>query len=1404
MGARMRDMDWSATALGAPSTWPQSLRSTVSMLLPSKAQIVVFWGPEFTVLYNDAYRPVFGAKHPHALGLPGRQAWSEIWDTVLHELLAGVVRTGEAFWGKDLLFELERYGFLEETYFDVSYDPVRVESGDVGGVYCIVTETTERVIGERRLALLKDLAERNATARTTYDACLLAIETLGAKRQDVPFALAYLDDELQCSTPGAEDLLKVTPRDLVKELSVSSAGADVQPARLVLGLNPRRPFDDQYRVFLDLVADQLRTGLANAHAYEQEKKRAEALAELDRAKTAFFSNVSHEFRTPLTLLVGPIEDSLADASTPLPAIHRERQEVAHRNAQRLLRLVNTLLDFSRIEAGRIDANYEPTDLSTFTTELAGVFRSAIERAGLTLVVDCEPLSEPVYVDRDMWEKIVLNLLSNALKFTFEGQITVQLRASDDGVALRVGDTGVGIPAADLPRMFERFHRVKHTRARTHEGTGIGLALVQELTRLHGGSVTVASEEGRGTTFTVTIRTGTSHLPAERISAPRRLLSTSGGATPYVAEALRWIPAEGQTSSPSGPSIVERTEAAGAGGHGRAHVLVADDNADMRDYLARILGSRFEVEVVVDGRAALARIRTRMPDLMLADVMMPSLDGFGLLREIRGDERTRSLPVILLSARAGEEARIEGLEAGADEYLVKPFSARELLAGVASQLELSRLRRETEQALRYRTEQYQTLAAIVDSAEDGIISKDLDGVIQSCNASAERLFGYRSDELVGRSVRMLIPEERLAEEDEILARLRAGERIEHFETVRVTKDGRRIDVALTVSPVRDDSGTIIGASKIARDITAIKRAEAERVRLLQENAKVTETLNEVGAIVASDLDREKVVQAVTDAATELTTAEFGAFFYNVVDDGGEAYTLYTISGVPREAFSKFPMPRNTEVFAPTFKGTGVVRSADITQDPRYGHNAPYYGMPRGHLPVRSYLAVPVKGRTGDVIGGLFFGHPEVGRFTDHHQRLAEGIASWASVALENARMYASVQEASRIKDEFLASLSHELRTPLNAILGYSRLLRTGIVAPEKRDKAIETIERNATSLTQIVEDVLDISRIVSGKIRLNVQPVEFPEVVRNAVDAITPAADAKGVRLEMVLDPGAAPISGDPERLQQVMWNLLSNAVKFTPKGGKVQVRLARVNSHLEVAVSDTGIGIAPEFLPYVFERFRQGDAGITRERGGLGLGLAIARQLTEMHGGTIEVSSGGVNQGATFRVSIPVMIVHPMRQDVPRVHPRGAGSGRLTDLPSLRDVRVLAVDDEADALSLVSEVLQAAGAQVRTARSAKDALELLAQEVPDVVVADLGMPHVDGYQFIDRVRSHPDPRVQHVPAAALTAYARSEDRTKALASGFQIHLAKPIDPAELVATIAALAKRFVTPPPPPPPSRAQQ
>jgi signal transduction histidine kinase/ActR/RegA family two-component response regulator len=533
-----------------------------------------------------------------------------------------------------------------------------------------------------------------------------------------------------------------------------------------------------------------------------------------------------------------------------------------------------------------------------------------------------------------------------------------------------------------------------------------------------------------------------------------------------------------------------------------------------------------------------------------------------------------------------------------------------------------------------------------------------------------------------------------------------------------------------------------------------------------------------------------VQKVTDIATDLTHAEFGAFFYNVHDPaGGDAYMLYALSGAPREAFAKFPHPRSTAIFAPTFKGEAVVRLDDVTRDPRYGKNHPYRGMPPGHLPVRSYLAVPVKGIKGNVLGGLFFGHSQSGVFTEQHERLAVGVASWASVALENARLYTEAQEANRIKDDFLAVLSHELRTPLNAIVGYSRLMRGQMLPPDQVARAIETLERNARWLTQIVDDVLDVSRIVSGKIRLDVQAVDLAGVLDNAVATIQPAADAKNVRVQSLIDPRVGPISGDPDRLQQVMWNLLSNAVKFTPKGGRVQVRLERVNSHVEIVVSDTGVGMSQDFLPHAFDRFRQADSGSTRKTGGLGLGLSIVKHLVEMHGGSVHAASAGEDQGSTFTVRLPLMIVQPSAASN-REHPLSERRNPLQALADLADVKVLAVDDEADALGLLRDVLQASGAEVATASSAAAALEAIVTFRPDVLVADIGMPDVDGYELIRQIRASDDPAVRDIPAAALTAFARSEDRTKALQSGFEMHLAKPVDPGELVASVATLVRRY--------------
>jgi signal transduction histidine kinase len=746
MGERIRAFDWPKTPLGPAESWSPALRTVVRLMLANRLPMLLWWGPHYVSIYNDSYRPVLGNKHPWGLGLPVRECWGEIWH-VLKPLIDTPFHGGPATWDEDILLVINRYGFNEETHWLIAYSPVPDESapGGIGGVLATVHETTEKVLSERRMTALRDLGSRPAEAKTAEAACAVAAKTLAAHGEDIPFALLYLTDadgrqaRLAANAgiaagqdvgqqlvdldveggawPLAEARRTMLPQ-VVADLGTRfpcvppgpwpdpptravvlpiGSGKPHEPAGfLVAGLSSRLRLDDAYLGFLGLVTTQVATAIANARAYEEEKRRAESLAEIDRAKTTFFSNVSHEFRTPLTLILGPLDDALNDAKEPR---QRDRLLTLQRNALRLQKLVNTLLDFSRIEAGRVQVNFQPVDLSALTRELASNFQSACEKAGLELVVDCAALPEPVYVDAEMWEKIVLNLVSNAFKFTLKGCIEVALRRSGPHAELVVRDTGVGIPADQMARLFERFHRVEGVTGRTQEGSGIGLALVRELVRLHGGSVDAQSEFGLGTTFLVTLPLGAAHLARERVGSNRTLASTAIGASPFVEEALRWLPDqpdhdEARTDMPRYEEIVPVPVPAQAESD-RPRVLVADDNADMRRYVVRLLCDKYTVEAVSDGEVALTAARRQTPDLILSDVMMPRLDGFGLLRKLRADPRTVGVPFILLSARAGEESRVEGMEAGADDYLVKPFSARELVARVSAHLQMARLRRDAD-------------------------------------------------------------------------------------------------------------------------------------------------------------------------------------------------------------------------------------------------------------------------------------------------------------------------------------------------------------------------------------------------------------------------------------------------------------------------------------------------------------------------------------------------------------------------------------------------------------------------------------------------------------------------------------------------------------------------------------
>jgi signal transduction histidine kinase/DNA-binding response OmpR family regulator len=1479
MGALMRAHDWQTSPLGPPEYWPDALKMSVSICLNSRFPMVLWWGAEFVMLYNDAWRPVLGtSKHPGGLGRPGIESWPEIWD-IIGAQMERVLHQAEASWSEDQLLVLDRYGYNEEAYFTYSYSPVKDATGAVVGIFSAVNETTERVLGERRLQLLRNLAERTADAKTVEEACTRFAAVLGADNPDLPFALLYVlsEDGEVARRMGVSGMDPDDPRippvrrmsekgpwgiphvvrtgkalvldDLAERfgdlpggvwpeptrtaivLPVAKAGQEGQTSGvLIAGVNPRRALDDAYRGFLDLVAGHLATAVTNARAYEEERRRAETLAELDRAKTAFFSNVSHEFRTPLTLMLGPMEDVLARPVSEVPPDNRALIEVAHRNGLRLLKLVNNLLDFSRIEAGRVKAAYEPTDLAGFTADLASGFRSATDRAGLRLVVDTPALPQPVYIDREMWEKIILNLVSNAFKFTFEGEIRVSVRQTADGrgAEVEVRDTGVGIATSELPHIFERFHRVKGVRGRSVEGSGIGLALVSELVKLHGGAVFVDSEPGYGTRFRIVLGYGADHLPKDHVIHDGHGVPSAVEARAYVEEALRWLPgahSQGLLNDAAAESGSVDEENAGC------RLLLADDNADMRDYVGRLLRNRgYTVTTVGDGRAALAAAQADPPDLILSDVMMPELDGFGLLAAIRATPELQDIPVLLLSARAGEEARVEGLEAGADDYLTKPFSARELLARVGSNLTLHRHRkRELAEMAKLNAFSSRLIASADLTA---LLYGVLDAVIELQGADFGNIQLY---DPAGGALRIMAQrgfgpafldyfQSVCADDGSICGRaLRATERVivEDVETDDTFLSHRALAAASGFRAVQstpliaNDHDPPIGMLsthfrephrpserelhltdlylRVAVDLITRKIAEDR----LQEEARALELLNTVGNAVAGELNLEKVVQVITDAATELSGAAFGSFFYNVVDDKGESYMLYTLSSVPKEAFAEFPMPRNTKVFGPTFAGEGIVRSPDITKDPRFGQNPPYHGHPKGHLPVRSYLAAPVISRSGEVLGGLFFGHPETGIFTERAEKIVSGIAAQAAIAIDNARLYqaaqseiarrAEIERALREGEELLerkveertselaaanrqllhqmeereqveamlrqmqrleaigqltAGVAHDFNNLLTVVLGSLHFLDRDITDERHRRRlalAREAAERGAKLTGQLLA--------FSRKQRLEPKPLDLNETL-SGMQGLLHSTLGGAVQLEFDIGQPLWPALVDPTQIELVILNLAINARDAMSVGGRISIRTrnARVNhtprrpeepepgDYVVIAVQDTGTGMPPEVIDKAFEPFFT-----TKSVGkGSGLGLAQVYGFAKQSGGGVVINSK-VNEGTTVEVYLP------------RTRDPTVSASRVPEAgdPRRREGRVLLVDDDPAVRETEADCLRQAGYEVVEAASGGRALEIVqARADLDAIVVDFAMPGMNGVELSHQIDLyHPN-----LPVLFVTGY----------------------------------------------------
>jgi PAS domain S-box-containing protein len=1299
MGALIRAMDWSQTPIGPVGSWSPALRMMVRFLLANRFPLLLWWGPQYVSIYNDPYRPVLGAKHPWALGRPVSECWSEIWH-ILQPLIDTPFNGGPATWNDDIFLEINRHGFVEETHFTIAYSPVPDDTAPsgIGGVLATVHEISEKVVGERRVVALRDLGAHVGDAKTAEEACAIVARTLAAHGKDVPFVLLYLIDAdgararlagaagvemaehispltvdlraardlrwplaeaiqtgaMQVVERLAERFATAAPRgpwsdppDTAVVMPIPSNKAHEPAGVMVAGVSARLKFDEYYRDFLELVRTQVATAIANARAYEEERRRAEALAELDLAKTAFFSNISHEFRTPLTLMLGPVEDLLSAADGRLSPEGRAELAVVHRNGLRMQRLVNTLLDFARIEAGRIQATYEPVDLAALTAELASVFRSAIERAGLRLVVDCPPLPAPIYVDREMWEKIVLNLLSNALKFTFEGEIAVELRPGADGrtVELVVRDTGVGVPAAELPRLFERFHRVEGQRARTHEGTGIGLALVHELVKLHGGTIGVESRVGDGSAFTVTIPTGAAHLPPDRVGATRTLASTALGASPFVEEALRWLPGNRAGDGPAWPgdeaaasALLDDGAAMPGGdldGARGARVLVADDNADLRDYVRRLLGQRYEVAAVADGEAALEAARARPFDLVLADVMMPGLDGFGLLQALRADERLKTIPVILLSARAGEEARVEGLAAGADDYLVKPFSANELLARVGARLELARARRESESDARFLAE----LSEIIRLARDG------DGLLYDVARVVGDYLDVRRSffiEIDTDNDRGLVRRDYCRGAESIAGAYRlseysaaTGAEIAAGRTI-VNDDSREdprtaADYAATYGPRGERAYVAVPLLRAGRwdgtfwvSTDAPRRWQPREVALLEAAAERTWL-----AVEKLRLDAE-----LRSSNERFRRAEAAA--------GGFAFESDLTTGVVTRS-SNFAgvLGYAPDEIEPTAEGwRSLIHPDDLARsDARVAAllagGATTYGdefrvrHQRGH-----YVWVAEQGAVERDAAG----HPLrlVGTTVDITARKQAEAERERLLAAEQAAR-AEAEAAVRVRDAFMSIAAHELKTPLTGLIGCIQVLQrrqTREASLNERDaRMLQQVAEQAFRLNKLIEAVLDTGRIQAGRLEIERAPVDVAALVGRFAEEVRPTLDDRSLEVSLADEPLV--VIGDELRLEQVLQNLVHNAVKYSPAGGAVRLRVEREDGQARVSVGDEGIGIPPAELDQLFQRYYRAGNAAALGINGMGIGLYVVREIVTLHGGAVTVESVE-GAGSTFTVRLPL------------------------------------------------------------------------------------------------------------------------------------------------------------------------
>jgi PAS domain S-box-containing protein len=1235
MGTLIREYDWSATSLGPVESWQQSLRSALGICLNSNFPIAIYWGKDLTLIYNDAWSPIPGNKHPWALGRPAREVWPEIWKDIEPQFEKAF--NGEPGGSKDALLPMHRHGYTEECYFDFTFTPVYGEGGKVEGVFNAVIETTKTILNERQLKTLRNLGNLNATGKTVTELLMDAGKALEKNNKDFPFGIIYKIEEqemkaIPVSYVGVSQSQTVFPsaidlKDPGKEgtnfhtaysngeivisdnngrrPNLPKGGWDKEATHFMhlpiitqhkktpiaifsAALNPYRRFDEVFRQFAQLIADQISAEVNNVIAYEEERKRAEALAEIDRAKTAFFTNISHEFRTPLTLMLGTIEEALNDPK--LESRNRKLIDVTHRNAMRMLKLVNTLLDFSRLEAGKVKPHFQLTDIAAYTADLASSFSSVMENAGLKFNVQCESNIEPIYIDREMWEKIVFNLLSNAFKYTLKGQINLVVSTQGENILLKVADTGVGIPEHELPKMFQRFHRVEKATGRSYEGTGIGLSLVKELVQLHEGTISAISEEGKGSEFIVT-------FPVKR-NMPEAM--QSGQVTERIAKPLSQVFIQEATT------LVDQQDAIKGADidiidKEKATILVADDNADMRQHLKTLLRDKFNVITATNGQEAFDRLKKQDVDLVVSDVMMPGMNGIQLLKALKEYPKTKNIPIILLSARAGEEAKIEGYETGADDYLIKPFAAKELLARVTSHVKLSKARRDVETQLKSFFVQAPAGIAIVSGPEF---------VYTLANKLFQKLFGKTEEELIGMKMKEIWPE------------LQGQEALKTFENIRQTGNPL-IANEFAVSLVQNGKSEMRYFDFVAQPIK-------------DEDGKVNDIMIHVSEITERIVSRKKLEESESRFRT---LAETLPQIIWVSDEIGNneyySHQWSDYSGIenPYEAWDQMIHPDDKAVSKNTFENARA-QGSSFCYEVRLKNRQGEY---RWHKTV----AEPVKDDSGRIVKWI-------GSMTDIHdqktlsEKLARLVAErTAELEQANMQLYRSNEDLQ----QFAHVASHDLKEPVRKIKTFGSRLKEEfeVDMPDTSRLYLSKIETAANRMYSMIEGVLRYSTLSATE--LIKEPVSLLQIMQNIeTDLEVPISEKRAV----IRYDSFPLIEGSPILLYQLFYNLVNNSLKFSKAdtapvisiSAKEPDQVELINSRLDpskqyikLMVQDNGIGFEQSEAEKIFGSFTRLNSKDKYE--GTGLGLSLCKKIVERHKGSI-VAKSAENEGAKFIILLPV------------------------------------------------------------------------------------------------------------------------------------------------------------------------